>query len=642
MPIKLIGGILMLSGGFDLHVSNVFRKLETTAKELGVTRVNSTMILEALLEASESPLYNALLDQTEDITYFPDMVDETRSYVQLNDDGKMSEKQEDETKISKIVFDDEGKTKTVFFADDLTEFIQLLLGCMQKEEFIDIYKFTAMFVYTMTDDVRKVFRTFGVRTDLLEKDVILSYKEHNKIKEEAKTIEIPQELKSFVRNFNEEFNGQTCDISQRDRECNLVWQTMLKQTKRNVVLLGEPGTGKTSIVIKMVYDIMNHTCPKEFEGFTILALDVTASVAGTMYRGQAEERFSNLVDYLNSQPRIILFIDEMHLINGAGACKEGEIDLANTLKPILAGGKVRVIGATTQDEYEKYFSRDGAMKRRFRPVYIKEPKTSEVYCMLKKSIETLSKYHGVSISRKMVDFIILNAACFHNETCNPDRTKDLIDLSMVVAKQAGKTFVDKKSVLANFAYHFKKFAQMSERVKRAIAYHEAGHCLVALCSKELNNIEVIAVSIMPSDAYLGLTVFESNDYTPEPSMEYYIDSIALNLAGRVAEKMFTGVITSGASADLQEATDQACDLVTKYGMSKCGMNRTFTEETTSSKDKENISSEINFIIDQSMKRAEKILSSNVNSLKLLVESLMKNGIVGANDLKQILKNVKKV
>ncbi len=126
----------MLSGGFDLHVSNVFRKLETTAKELGVTRVNSTMILEALLEASESPLYNALLDQTEDITYFPDMVDETRSYVQLNDDGKMSEKQEDETKISKIVFDDEGKTKTVFFADDLTEFIQLLLGCMQKEEFI--------------------------------------------------------------------------------------------------------------------------------------------------------------------------------------------------------------------------------------------------------------------------------------------------------------------------------------------------------------------------------------------------------------------------------------------------------------------------------------------------------------------------
>lgn len=387
MPIKLIGGILMLSGGFDLHVSNVFRKLETTAKELGVTRVNSTMILEALLEASESPLYNALLDQTEDITYFPDMVDETRSYVQLNDDGKMSEKQEDETKISKIVFDDEGKTKTVFFADDLTEFIQLLLGCMQKEEFIDIYKFTAMFVYTMTDDVRKVLRTFGVRTDLLEKDVISSYKEHNKIKEEAKTIEIPQELKSFVRNLNEEFNGQTCDISQRDRECNLVWQTMLKQTKRNVVLLGEPGTGKTSIVIKMVYDIMNHTCPKEFEGFTILALDVTASVAGTMYRGQAEERFSNLVDYLNSQPRIILFIDEMHLINGAGACKEGEIDLANTLKPILAGGKVRVIGATTQDEYEKYFSRDGAMKRRFRPVYIKEPKTSEVYCMLKKALK---------------------------------------------------------------------------------------------------------------------------------------------------------------------------------------------------------------------------------------------------------------
>lgn len=630
----------MLTGNFDIHVSNVFRKLEATAKGLGITRVNSTMVLEALLEASESPLYNALLDQTEDISYFPDMINETYSYVQV--DEQESEKQENTEKIPQIVFKDEGETKTISFADDLMDFLGFLLESMQKKESVDIYKFTAMFVYTMTDDVRKVLRTFGVRTDLLAENVISGYKEHMQTNKEAKTIEIPQKLKSFVRNLNEEFKGQTCDISQRDRECKLVWQTMLKQTKRNVVLLGNPGTGKTSIVIKMVHDIMNHTCPKEFEDFTILALDVTASVAGTMYRGQAEERFSNLVDYLNNQTRIILFIDEMHLINGAGASKEGEIDLANTLKPILAGGKVRVIGATTQDEYEKYFSRDGAMKRRFRPVYIKEPKTSEVYPMLKKSIETLSNYHGVSISKKMVDFVILNAACFNNETCNPDRTKDLIDLSMVVAKQAGKTSVDKKSVLTNFAYHFKKFAKMSERVKRATAYHEAGHCLVALCSKELNNIKVIAVSIMPSDAHLGVTVYENTDCTPEPSMEYHIDSIALNLAGRVAERMFTGSITSGARSDLLEATSQAYSLVTKYGMSEFGMNRTFPEETTSDKDKEKINKEIDLIIDKSMKRAEEILNANNDSLKLLVEALMKKGIVGASELKKTLKNTKQV
>ncbi len=637
---------------FDLATSIIIRELQEEAEKIGVDRVNSTMLLRALLEADESPLYDALMAQVVDFTIFPEMIDETYAYLpdSQEDDEESEEKEEGTTDAKKeedseksvlpqITYLDQGKMKTIYFDEDLAEVIRAVATCFELEETVTTWRLTAFLVHVMPHDVRMVLRTFGIKTSLLK--TYFSQDTHVQ-DEEVTGVKLPGELRSFVRNLNAELMDETCDISGRDRECNLVWQTMMKQTKRNVALIGEPGVGKTSIVVKMVHDILNETCPKEFKGFTVLALDVTSSVAGTMYRGQAEERFSALVDYLNNQPNIILFIDEMHLINGAGACREGEIDLANTLKPILSGGKVRVIGATTRDEYEKYFTRNGALKRRFRPVYVKEPKMKEVYSMLKKSIETLSNYHGVSITKEMVNFVILNAACFHNETCNPDRTKDLIDLSMVAAKQAGKTSVDRESVLANFDYHLKEFAKMSDRTKRSTAYHEAGHCLVLLCSKELSNYDVLAVSIMPSDSYLGVTVYESNDVTPEPTKEYYIDSIAVDLAGRVAEKMFTGAITSGACKDIEMATKQAYNLVSKFGMVEFGKNRNFTEETTNEKVKDRINEEIDKIISQAMQRAEDILSINHEALDRLVEALMKNGIVGPNDLKKILKGIQKI
>ena len=465
----------------------------------------------------------------------------------------------------------------------------------------------------------------------------------NKAVKKESNLVIPESLASCLTLLNNKYSPdeKNCKILGREKETEMLIKILSKATKRNAILIGHPGVGKTAIVEKFVWNIVKENCPAKFKDYKVFSLDITSIIAGTKYRGQAEKRFQELVRFLENNPKCILFIDEIHTALGAGACREGGLDLANSLKPILARGDTQIIGATTFEEYEKYFSKDGALKRRFEKIIVREPKSQELYDMIKNQILNLEEFHHTKISKELVDFAILNASCFNYETRNPDRTLDLLDRTMAGAELKGKKEISKEDILENFDIRKKKFEKMSEKSKHATAYHEAGHYIVQRFSPELQHYNTLAISIIPAEDYLGVNVYEEDeDATPSKNRKYFIQKIAKLLGGRRAEKLYNNEISAGANADLTEATKIAKDMVTKYGL-----DENFTEDRVYLSESKNpmytdkiierISEEIDQILGEAKKYADEILKIHRHELEILVEELMKKGMVSKTELEKV-------
>ncbi len=235
-------------------------------------------------------------------------------------------------------------------------------------------------------------------------------------------------LEKYTRDITELARmGKLDPVIGRDNEIRRVTQVLLRRTKNNPVLVGEAGVGKTAIVEGIAKRIVDNDVPEGLKGKRILALDLGALIAGTKFRGEFEERFKSILnEVIDSQGEIILFIDEIHMIVGAGAA-EGALDLGNMLKPPLARGEIKVIGATTLNEYRKYIEKDKALERRFQPIFVAEPSVEDTIAILRGIKEKYEVHHGVKIS----DSAIVSAAILSNryitERFLPDKAIDLMD-----------------------------------------------------------------------------------------------------------------------------------------------------------------------------------------------------------------------
>lgn len=244
--------------------------------------------------------------------------------------------------------------------------------------------------------------------------------------EAGKTEAVDAGWKSFLENMNETCKNKNPLIG-REEELERTIQILCRKDKNNVLHIGEPGVGKTAIAYGLARKIQDGQAPKPLQGAVLYALDLGGLLAGTQYRGDFEKRFKGIMEELSGEELPILYLDEIHNIVGAGAVNGGSLDVANLLKPYLAAGHIRFIGATTYEEYKKHFSGNRSLVRRFQNVDIKEPSREETVEILRGLKAGYEKFHGVRYGAGVLEHAVEMSSKYINERFLPDKAIDLID-----------------------------------------------------------------------------------------------------------------------------------------------------------------------------------------------------------------------
>jgi ATP-dependent Clp protease ATP-binding subunit ClpB len=302
----------------------------------------------------------------------------------------------------------------------------LMEAARLKDEYVSAEHILTAIIEEKEGAAGRILRGQGVTKDNLFK-ALLDIRGGQRITD-PNPEEKYQALKRFARDFNEQARKGSFDpVIGRDDEIRRIMQVLSRRTKNNPVLIGEPGVGKTAIVEGLAQRIVNGDVPDSLKDKKIIGLDIGSLIAGAKYRGEFEDRLKAVLkEVTDAQGEIILFIDEIHTVVGAGAA-EGAVDASNMLKPALARGELRCVGATTLNEYRKHIEKDPALERRFQPIIVREPTVEDTIAILRGLKERYEVHHGVRIK----DTAIIAAATLSNRYISdrflPDKAVDLID-----------------------------------------------------------------------------------------------------------------------------------------------------------------------------------------------------------------------
>ena len=338
----------------------------------------------------------------------------------------------------------EPKRKKKIYAPEIYEILQnsSLLASRSKDEFIGIDHILisilstreeiADFLIHLNIDLTKLINDLKkIIKDGIPKEKVPLSIGSNATQQETTS----SEMDGWCENLNEKIAQKgEFEIFGRDAEIERIFEILLRKNKSNVILVGEAGVGKTAIVEGMAEKILKRECPDLLLHKNILSLDLTSVMSGTIYRGQMEEKLKKILEHLSAEDHYILFIDEIHTIVGAGS-SEGSLDFANILKPALSRGNISCIGATTKDEYDRFFKKDSALNRRFELINVREPTKEETLELLKVAKRSYEKFHQVGYSEEVVEKIVELCDIYLSNKKFPDKAFDIIDESGAKTKK---------------------------------------------------------------------------------------------------------------------------------------------------------------------------------------------------------------
>ena len=390
----------------NTQVSAILDTAREEAREMGNNYVGSEHLLLAILKDTATPLSRLLCAQG---VYYFQLKEDLMVLFGLKDQDV------EELQITQVV-------------DDILE-RGMSLSSRKQHTMMDVDSLTLALLQTNSCVATEILHRYDV-----DEEVVLLQMEHGSMSELDKISEL--------RNLN--MCGANQDIVGRDAELNFMISVLSRKDKANPLLIGEPGVGKTALVEKLAGMIQQNLVPS-LKDACIYELHLNSLVAGTKYRGDFEEKLQNIIRLLEKYPNVILFIDEIHLMIGAGK-SEGSIDVSSVLKPYLARGVIKCIGATTIEEYEMYIEKDRALERRFQIITIREPDVEDTIKMLKAKKKEYEDFHNVKIQEKVLEQIVKYCAYYMPQRKFPDKAIDVLDLACVGAKRQSERSVSEDMV----------------------------------------------------------------------------------------------------------------------------------------------------------------------------------------------------
>ena len=390
----------------NTQVSAILDTAREEAREMGNNYVGSEHLLLAILKDTATPLSRLLCAQG---VYYFQLKEDLMVLFGLKDQDV------EELQITQVV-------------DDILE-RGMSLSSRKQNTMMDVDSLTLALLQTNSCVATEILHRYDV-----DEEVVLLQMEHGSMSELDKISEL--------RNLN--MCGANQDIVGRDAELNFMISVLSRKDKANPLLIGEPGVGKTALVEKLAGMIQQNLVPS-LKDACIYELHLNSLVAGTKYRGDFEEKLQNIIRLLEKYPNVILFIDEIHLMIGAGK-SEGSIDVSSVLKPYLARGVIKCIGATTIEEYEMYIEKDRALERRFQIITIREPDVEDTIKMLKAKKKEYEDFHAVKIQEEVLEQIVKYCAYYMPQRKFPDKAIDVLDLACVGAKRQSERSVSEDMV----------------------------------------------------------------------------------------------------------------------------------------------------------------------------------------------------